>query len=108
LHLTAPSPRWLVKTAFTSWIPLAAGNLTNPPFPSNSKGVSHDARRSILAAPGAFASRRSGRLTFEPDLGRLTHSDDGTSLVHAHRLPERRNLPPDCIANYLGSRLRAA
>ena len=104
---TAPSlSRWLVKTASTSWTPLAAGNLTNPPFPSNSKGVSKDAP--TLNPGSAWCVRvqaRSGRLTLSsPIWGDWTYLDDGTGASFTFTdYPSGGTCSPDCNANYLGS-----
>jgi hypothetical protein len=104
---TAPSlSRWLVKTASTSWTPLAAGNLTNPPFPSNSKGVSKDAP--TLNPGSAWCVRvqaRSGRLTLSsPIWGDWTYLDDGTGASFTFTdYPSGGACSPDCNTNYLGS-----
>ena len=56
---TAPSPRaGSSKTASTSWTPLAAGNLTNPPFPSEQQGMSKDAP--TLNPGSAYCVQRPG------------------------------------------------
>ncbi len=104
---TAPSlSRWLVKTASTSWTPLAAGNLTNPPFPSNSKGVSKDAP--TLNPGSAWCVRvqaRSGRLTLSsPIWGDWTYLDDGTGASFTFTdYPSGGPAPPTATPNYLGS-----
>jgi large repetitive protein len=103
---TAPTlSRWLVKTASTSWTPLASGSLTNPPFPPNSKGVSKDAP--TLNPGSAWCVRvqaRSGRLGLSsPIWGDWTYLDDGTGASFTFTdYPSGGTCSPDCNANYLG------
>jgi len=97
--------RWLVKTASTSWTPLAWGNLTNPPFPTTS-GVSKD---TPALNPGTTwcvrVQARSGRVNLSTAIwGDWTYLDDGTGA--SFTFTDYTNggaCSPSCNTNYLGA-----
>jgi hypothetical protein len=97
--------RWQVKTASTSWTPLAWGNLTNPPFPTTS-GVSKD---TPALNPGSTwcvrVQARSGRVNLSSAIwGDWTYLDDGTGA--SFTFTDYTNggaCSPSCNTNYLGA-----
>jgi hypothetical protein len=97
--------RWLVKTASTSWTPLASGNLTNPPYPT-SLGVSKDTP--ALNPNTTWCVRvqaRSGRVNLSSAIwGDWTYIDDGTGASFTFTdYTNGGTCSPSCNTNYLGS-----
>ena len=108
---TAPSgARWLVRTASTSWTPLASGSPASPPVPT-SLGVSRDTPP--LAADTTWCARVqaiSGRLNLSYTTvgitGDWTYLGDGTGTDPSFTFTGYTNggtCSPSCNLNYLGS-----
>jgi hypothetical protein len=97
--------RWLVPTASTSWTPLAAGNPSNPPFPSNLP-VSKDTPALDPGTTWCVRVRaRSGRVGLSaPIWGDYTYIDDGTGASFTFTdYPAGGSCSPSCNNNYLGA-----
>jgi hypothetical protein len=108
---TAPSgARWLVRTASTSWTPLASGSPASPPFPT-SLGVSRDtaplaADTTWCARVQAISGRQNLPYTTLGITGDWTYLGGGGGTDPSFTFTGYTNgetCTPSCNLNYLGA-----